>query len=89
MEYTGAQFQALKDLIVGQGGALLTKMCSMRTYEFAGKVQDPPNTLPGCGNATIFEIPYRTSNGSVRPIELCAVCDDLGRRPRYLKAMRA
>jgi hypothetical protein len=88
MNYTNEQYLRLIAAIEAEGGELLDELCSSRGYEFSGNLGKDV-ILPGCGNTSIFEIPYEvpaqgTANASVlQPIRLCAVCDELGRTPRF------
>lgn len=88
MDYTNSEFEALKAKIEAAGGVQLETDCTFRSYTLTGpvgkEVGDETLLLPGCGNATIFEIPYETESGDMKPIHLCAVCDDLGATPRFL-----
>lgn len=88
MDYTEQQFDELITLIEREGGVHLDELCGAREYTLTGEVgQDEDGQrrllMPGCGNYSIFEIPYEDEKGDVHPIELCAVCDDLGAMPRF------
>lgn len=96
MNYTHEQYERLLDAIEDAGGQHLDeKLCGARKYTFTGPVgkEDDPDRaiwLQGCGNYAIFEIPYEahihgTNAAVLQPIELCAVCDDIGGMPRFRK----
>lgn len=92
MDYSLPQFTRLTEAIEAEGGMLLDRLCEMREYIFSGPVGKRPGKvtrLPGCGNTSIFEIPYEGEDGKGHPVELCAVCDDLGNKPRWAHTMRA
>lgn len=70
-------------MIEDQGGEHIDRLCVGRDYEFTGPA-GKNLVLPGCGNATIFKIPFESPNAAVLDtIELCAVCDGLGFKPRF------
>lgn len=88
MDYTEHQFDELITRVEREGGVHLDELCGVREYTLTGPVgtdEDEQRTLmlPGCGNYSLFEIPYEDESGDVHPIELCAVCDDLGAMPRF------
>ena len=98
MNYTFEEYDKLVAAVEEAGGQHLEdKLCGARKYTFTGKVgkEDDPNRtvwLQGCGNYSIFEIPYEahvpgTNAAVLQPIELCAVCDGVGGFPRFLKAV--
>lgn len=102
MKYTPEQFFRLAELVQDQGGVQVDELCSMRSYDLTGPKGKEPGKklhLPGCGNYSIFSIPYEGSSvteedGTVKSlpggdIRLCAVCDDLGITPRFASAMAA
>lgn len=90
MEYSPEEFFRLTQLVEDQGGELLDKQCLGERYKFTGHVGKGKSVyLARCGNSgTTFEVPYEDPNGTMRPVELCAVCDDLGQMPRFKAAMQ-
>lgn len=84
MNYEKDEFFALMDLVEEQDGEHLDAQCSARTFEFCGDKLKPA-TLPGCGNSSLFAVPYKTEKGGPDngPITVCAVDDDMGRWPRF------
>jgi hypothetical protein len=109
MDYSLDELDALRVRIEAEGGKLLDRLCDkVSTHHFPdpklSKVSDllgargvrPKSTLTqkGCGNHTLFEIPYIVQSPDVRTrtplirgtIVLCAVCDNLGDRPRFKEA---
>ena len=92
MSYTDDQIIALTNEVEDQGGVLLEDMCAAKAYKLTGpKGQSPDGSkrlvLAGCGNRLIFEFPYEARDGSVQPIRLCAICDDLPLTPRFREAV--
>ena len=90
MNYTFEQYGRLIGEIDAQGGHhVQEKMCEAREYSFTGPNPDYKTVLlPGCGNNSIFSIPYEddvpgTNAAVLDAVELCAVCDDLGHMPRF------
>lgn len=87
MEYTQSQLYDLIDAIEDDGGEYLEGLCEARKYALTGdQIKEP--TIPGCGNQTLFKVPYASevpgTNASVlEHVVLCAVCDDIGSMPRY------
>lgn len=87
MNYSPEQFFRLSQAIIAAGGLHLDLMCKSRSYTFSGdKAKDVH--LPGCGNMSLFEIPYEGEDGQPAPIKLCAVCDDVGLQPRFISTLR-
>jgi hypothetical protein len=92
MEYTNEQFMKLEDLILDQGGQSLDMECADVLHPLSGPVGAAPSKrvrMEGCGNSgVLFLVPYENMDGELAPILLCAVCDDLGAKPRFAEAMR-
>ena len=88
MNYTEQQFFSLIEEIEAQGGELTEELCGYRQYDFSGD-KGKPVALPGCGNTSIFNIPYDADRGDgvLDMVKLCAVCDDLGSAPRFAHAI--
>lgn len=90
MNYTPEQFFALIEAVEEQGGELTDDLCAARTYDFCGE-KSKPVTLSGCGNTSIFEVPYEAEDegdvGELGLLRLCGVCDDLGLTPRFEHVM--
>jgi hypothetical protein len=95
VEYSPTQYTRLLELIEEQGGEHLDELCVSRGHVFdpspsngVGKVI----TMPGCGNYSIFLIPFESEMqgglGLLETAKLCAVCDGLGFKPRFAEAMK-
>lgn len=87
MNYSKDEFFDLMERTEAQGCTHTEKMCKARKYEFTG-TKSKPITLSGCGNTTLFLVPYAglDKNGKALPartVEVCAVDDDMGRWPRF------
>lgn len=95
MKYEPEQLGKLMDMVEAEGGRHLDdKMCKMRTFRITTGPKPVTANLPGCGNRTIFEIPYDvhlkgTNAKALGTVEMCAVCDCMGLMPRYAEAMSA
>lgn len=61
-----------------QGIEHLDELCLPKEYEFGGNAT--PVTLRGCGNSSMFAVPYGKDG---EPAKVCAVDDDMGRWPRF------
>jgi hypothetical protein len=88
VNYSPEQFFRVSEAIEAQGGVHIDAMCKARRYEFSGE-RGKPVQLPGCGNMSLFEIPYEGEDGYPSPVTLCAVCDDVGLQPRFISALRS
>lgn len=88
MNYTPDQFFALSEAIADDGGLHLDEMCKARQYTFTGGDKIKPAMLPGCGNLSIFDIPYEGEDGKPHHAKLCAVCDNVALMPRYVHVLR-
>lgn len=92
MNYSSDQFLRLMEEVEEQGGEHLDELCTARRFEFCGdKIK--PVTLPGCGNSSVFQIPYAATdkNGrekGMQDVKVCAVDDALGYWPRFIKEVR-
>jgi hypothetical protein len=88
VEYTPEQFLRLVDEIESQGGEYLEdEVCKPRQITFTGSYFGPM-WVHGCGNDTLFTFPYASeAAGSLHDVRLCAVCDNLGLRPRFMAAV--
>lgn len=94
MNYEQEEFFALVEAVEYQGGELLDELCKSRKYTFTGD-KAKPITLAGCGNQSLFRVPYEAygirldEEGSelveagLHPVVVCAVDDDMGRWPRF------
>lgn len=86
MEYSQDQFFALMEAVEEAGGQHLEDVrCASRLYKWSGN-QIKPARLPGCGNQTVFAIPYTADDkavATVHEIIVCARCDDVGMWPRF------
>lgn len=87
MNYSKDEFLDLMTQVDDAGGEHLDEMCAARTYKFTGE-RLKPATLPGCGNSTLFAVPYegldlKGNEMPVQPVRACAVDDDMGRWPRF------
>lgn len=95
IEYTPEQLGQLMDIVEAEGGTHLDdEMCKMRTYRITTGPKPITANLPGCGNRTLFEIPYDvfhpgTNAKSLGTVKVCAICDAMGWMPRYMGAMTA
>lgn len=88
MRYSEQQYINLITAVEDQGGEHRDEMCSARSYTMTGK-QGKPVTLPGCGNTSIFSLPYDATDslGSATvasEVVVCAVCDDMGLWARFI-----
>lgn len=88
--YSPEQFIRLAQEIEETGGVHVDELCSARPYSFTGPNPEGKEVfLPGCGNYSIFEVPYEAESGDLMDrIRLCAVCDALGWTPRFSHVMR-
>lgn len=92
MNYSSDEFLRLMEAVENQGGEHLDKLCTVRRFEFSGdKIK--PVSLPGCGNNSIFEIPYAAGdkngrNKGMQTVTVCAVDDAVGYWPRFIKEVR-
>jgi hypothetical protein len=86
MNYSQDEFLDIMSQVDREGGDHLDKVCKHRRYTFSGPKQKPV-ILPGCGNSTLFEIPYdlepATNVLEKGKIGVCAVDDAMGAWPRY------
>ena len=89
MNYGQDQYFDLIDEVEDQGGELQEDLCSNTRYDFTGP-KSKPVTIAGCGNQSIFVVPYEgivRKDGEVEPgvypLAVCAVDDDLGAWPRF------
>lgn len=102
MKYTPEQFFKLTELIQEAGGVHVDELCAAREYDLTGPKGRRPGKrlyMPGCGNYSIFSIPYEGSTvvddeGDLKTlpggeVKLCAVCDDVGVTPRFSACLRA
>ena len=86
MNYEPQDITTLIEEVHRIGGEHVDEMCTARQYDLTGPVRMRPNDilmLPGCGHTFMFQVPYAAPDGSLRPITLCAVCDDMGSMPRF------
>lgn len=90
MNYNHDDFLKLMEEIEFQSGLHLDQDCTPETFRLAVKPGGPEKArlTTGCGNPTLFEIPYaqESSDGTTATmgkVIACAVCDDLGRWPRF------
>ncbi len=87
MDYSKDEFFDLMQAAEDDGCTHTEEMCVAKEYNFTGK-KSKPVTLAGCGNTTIFEVPYvgldkHGNEMPVQPVRVCAVDDDMGRWPRF------
>jgi hypothetical protein len=87
MNYDQEEFFDLIEAVESQGGELLDEMCKSIKYEFSGK-ESKPVTIAGCGNTSIFKVPYNAldikgKEVGLHPVVVCAVDDDIGKWPRF------
>lgn len=90
MNYTPEQFFRLTEMIQKRNGVHLDELCAARTYDLTGPKGRRPGKklyMPGCGNYSIFSIPYEGEGGKEGTVRLCAVCDDLGASPQFESCM--
>lgn len=85
MNYSQEQFFELIAAVEAEGGSLTEDLCGAHSYEMVGE-KSKPVMLPGCGNTSIFFVPYDLGD-KLGELRLCAVCDDLGATPRFKHAM--
>jgi hypothetical protein len=84
VNYSKDQFFDLMTQAEEQGAAHRDEACTKRTYDFDGLRR--PVTIRGCGNSTLFDVPYESIVADARPgvVErVCAVDDAMGRWPRF------
>ena len=87
---TEAELAQLDDTIKSLGGVHVDAVCSTRVHKFVGR-GDPVHDT-GCGNELIYEIPYawpppklmQGTPAGKSVVTLCAVCDGLILKPRFL-----
>ena len=92
MNYTPEQFFRLTELVQEQGGVHVDELCAAREYDLTGPKGRRPGKklyMPGCGNYSIFSIPYEGEKKERVEVKLCAVCDDLGVTPRFNACLEA
>lgn len=87
MTYDHEEFFDLVELVESQGGELLDDMCKARRFNLTGN-KTKPITIAGCGNQTLFRVPYEAldkkgKEAGLHPVVVCAVDDDMGRWPRF------
>lgn len=84
MNYNKDEFLDLMQQVEDQGGEHLDEMCVAHKYNFTGK-QSKPLTIAGCGNSSIFEVPYEPvgHDATLAKIKVCAVDDGMGWWPRF------
>lgn len=89
MNYDQDEYFDLMERVEEQGGELQESICANQRYDFTGP-NSKPVTIAGCGNQSIFTVPYEgvvAKDGEVEPgvypISVCAVDDDLGAWPRF------
>lgn len=85
MNYTREEFFDLMEEAEAQGSLHLETECRPVTYVFEVEGKERPVTLKGCGNATLFDVPYESDVGIVgtHMVNVCAVDDSMGRWPRF------
>lgn len=91
MNYSQEEFLRLMEAVEEQGGEHLDDLCSAKTYEFTGK-ELARVTLPGCGNTSLFAVPYDAlakdgTEVGPQPVTACAVDDNMGAWPRFVGVM--
>lgn len=94
VSYSPAQYTRLLELIEDQGGEHTDELCHARAYQFVDGLGLKTMTMPGCGNYSIFKIPFevaldRTNAAILETVRLCAVCDGLALMPRFREALSA
>lgn len=82
LNYDRDEFIELLDAVEDQDGVHLDDQCKARKYTWVGK-KTKPAIIAGCGNETLFEIPYDGERGEESSLTVCAVDDDMGRWPRF------
>lgn len=104
-ERTWEEFERLRDCVEAQSGNLVDALCEHRVHQFPDlRVAQVPEArgevgiraafsyeAKGCGNHTVFEVPYvvqKPSLASGEPlimgrVKLCALCDNMWSMPRF------
>lgn len=83
MNYTKDEFYDLMASAEEQGATHRTEVCSETAYDLGGR---KPVKFRGCGNASLFDVPYESIVQDAREgvVErVCAVDDAMGRWPRF------
>lgn len=90
MQYTHDQFFRLIELVEAEGGYLLDEPHDPGSTFYAGdNAASGEAILTGCGEDTLFAVPYVNRYQEPDHVLLCASCDMMGLMPRFQKALDA
>lgn len=88
MLYTHDQFYRLIELVESEGGYLLDEPHEPGSTFFEGdNAASGEARLSGCGEDTLFAVPYINRYQEPDSAVLCASCDMMGLMPRFAKVM--